>query len=568
MSHRPSGGGMALFRDYRHFAGWRLPLALAMMLAGSLAEGFGILMIVPVVALAMDGSQLPDQLQPLVSLTAGLTSDHRFLVAVALFVGAMSLRALLLYRRDVLLARLQAEHEASMQVRAAAALAERGWPFAAKIGQAGMQSLLLTDINRAALAVTMAQQAAIALAMLLVQFALAYYLSPGMALVAGATIVVGYAASWRWVRKGDRSGTVLSAAYDESTAAGFRIHAGLKAALAQGTVPQFLREYRDSLSRLVSTWAVITSDSSMLRALSGVASALAASLLLVVGVRLFELPLAVLLPLLVLFARMSAPALSLQHSVQTAAVAASAFGAVQQRIGELPQDLPIRPRERRPLDWRQLEIDGAAFEYSAGTGLAHASLSVGRGEWVGIGGGSGAGKTTLLDLVAGLIVPQTGHIRVDRQPLEGEMLERWRDQLAYVGQGDMVFDDSVRDNLLADGVAADDAQLWAALETVGLARRIRALAEGLDQRVGDRGSSLSGGERQRLTLARALLRRPALLILDEATSALDPDSEADILDRIRAIDPRPAALVVAHRRRTLACCDRQIKIVDGRLHGT
>jgi ATP-binding cassette subfamily C protein len=98
------------------------------------------------------------------------------------------------------------------------------------------------------------------------------------------------------------------------------------------------------------------------------------------------------------------------------------------------------------------------------------------------------------------------------------------------------------------------------LTTVGLADRIRAFPAGLDQRLGDRGSRLSGGERQRLAIARGLLRKPFLLILDEATAALDPDSEAALLGRLRAIQPRPAALVVAHRDSTLAHCDSVLSI--------
>jgi ATP-binding cassette subfamily C protein len=95
---------------------------------------------------------------------------------------------------------------------------------------------------------------------------------------------------------------------------------------------------------------------------------------------------------------------------------------------------------------------------------------------------------------------------------------------------------------------------------VGLVTRVRAFPGGLDQSVGDRGSQLSGGERQRLVLARALLRKPSLLILDEATAALDSDSEALLLERLRALDPRPAALVVAHRQSSLAYCDSILPI--------
>ncbi len=128
-----------------------------------------------------------------------------------------------------------------------------------------------------------------------------------------------------------------------------------------------------------------------------------------------------------------------------------------------------------------------------------------------------------------------------------------------------MFDDSIRGNLLAEGARADEPALWAALELAGLAKRVRAFPGGLDEPVGDRGSQLSGGERQRLAIARAMLRSPSLLILDEATAALDAKSEAELIDRLRALEPRPAALVVAHRESTLAHCDRVVAIGHGKV---
>ncbi|HKP34043.1 MAG TPA: ABC transporter ATP-binding protein [Sphingomicrobium sp.] len=175
----------------------------------------------------------------------------------------------------------------------------------------------------------------------------------------------------------------------------------------------------------------------------------------------------------------------------------------------------------------------------------------------------GAGKTTLVDIVAGLLSPERGSVTVDGRLLSGETLERWRAGLTYVGQDGAVFNDSVRGNLIAEGGSADDASLWSALETVGLAERVRAFAHGLDESVGDRGSQLSGGERQRLVLARALLRQPTLLILDEATAALDAAGEAALIEGLKAIEPRPAALVIAHRESTLSHCDSVLSIQHG-----
>lgn len=564
MIQASGSGAKALLLDYGAFAGWRSVLALALMLAGAVAESFGILMIVPMVAIAIGSSDLPDQLRPFVELTNGLTQDQRFLLALLVFVAAMSARSVLLYFRDMLLVRIQAGHEASMQLRAAATLARRGWPFASRVGQAGMQTLLLADIGRASQAVYHLQQAALALILLSVQVALTAFLSPPMALIALAIIGIGYALSWRWVRRGSRGGEDLAIAYDESTAAGFRLHAGLKAALAQGTVPQFLAEYRASLANLVTHGVALARDSARMRAAAGVASAFAASLLLIVGVWLLGLTFTLLVPLLILFARMSGPAQALQQNVQWAAAAAPSFAAVEQRLGPLQRGGNIERKVRRPIAWKSLRLDGVRYEHQPGLGVRNASLMLRRGEWLAVSGESGAGKTTLIDIVAGLVPPRSGGLLLDGVPLAGDLLERWRDSLAYVGQGEMVFDDSVRGNLLADGTEANEADLWAALTLAGLADRVKSLPQELEQRVGDRGSSLSGGERQRLALARALLRRPSLIILDEAMNALDVDSEAALLARLRAIEPRPAALLVAHRSTAPECCDRRITVERGR----
>jgi ATP-binding cassette subfamily C protein len=300
---------------------------------------------------------------------------------------------------------------------------------------------------------------------------------------------------------------------------------------------------------------------------AALAAAAVAAVLLLIGVRVLALPFPVLVTSLILFARMSGPAQLLQNSVVSTAAYAPAFAAIERRLGPLDWTLPAEVKHE-PLDWDVLQLDKVSFIHPSGHGLRQVSLQLAAGEWLGVAGASGAGKTTLVDLVAGLIAPQHGSIQVDKGALSDPTLERWRAGLAYVGQEASVFNNSVRANLLSEGAEASDEILWQALATVGLAERVRRMPAGLDEEVGDRGSQLSGGERQRLVLARALLRRPSLLILDEATAALDADSEAALIDRLKAQVPRPAAIVVAHRESTLRHCDSVITIQHGAVSRT
>jgi len=556
----PASGLSALLDDYRRFAGPRLWSALAIMVLGALAEGFGLLMIVPLASIAIGRGE--SAVLHFAPWAAALTSDQRFVLALLLFIAAMGARSALLFVRDLQIARLNAGYEASLRLRAAVTLANRGWSFAARVGQSGMQSLLLNDVPRSALTIAFLQQAAVASAMLLVQLLLTAWLSPALTAVALLFLIVGGLASVSWTRRSVRSGIAIVRTLEGSASSGFRLHAGLKAALAQGTVGSFLDEYRSTLGASAHELVDNARDYSAARQLAALGSALAAAVLLFVGVRVLAMPFAVLVTSLILFARMSGPAQSLQQSVQRVAAFAPAFAAIERRLGPLAEPAPVA-ESVAPLEWAELRLDGVAFEHSGGLGLAGASLTLAAGEWLGLAGSSGTGKTTLVDLVAGLLEPQRGSVTVDGHKLAGERLERWRRGLGYVGQDGAVFNDSVRGNLLAEGSVGNDAALWQALELVGLAARVRAFACGLDESVGDRGSQLSGGERQRLVLARALLRQPRLLILDEATAALDSDSEKQLLERLRGLEPRPAALVVAHRPSSLAYCDSIVSIQHG-----
>lgn len=558
---RPSGvaesGVAALLSDYRKFAGGRLWLSLALMFSGAIAEGFGLVMIVPLATIAIGGNN--GSLGRFTGWAERFPADQRFLIALGLFVGAMAVRSALLYARDVTLARLEADYVASLRLRSAATLARKGWPFASRIGQAGMQSLLLNDVPRAGLAINHLQFLLTSAVMLAVQLTVTTILSPKLTLVALLLLVAGGLLSLRWMRRGVATGTALSETAEESTSSGFRLHAGLKAALAQGTVGPFLDEYRTSLAAATNRDIHFARDFSAARQMGALGAALSAALLLFVGVQILAMPFPILITSLVLFARMSAPAQAVQQSAQLVAAHAQAFAAIEQRLGSL-EPPAVAPPSPTPLDWRELRLNGVAFEHQRGLGLPTTSLSLKRGQWIGIAGPSGAGKTTLVDLVVGLLSPEAGRIEVDGRNLERERLEQWRAGLAYVGQEGTVFNDSVRSNLLAEGAQADHAALREALELAGLGKRIRAFPNGLNENVGDRGSLLSGGERQRMVLARALLRNPTLLILDEATSALDPEAEAQLIKRLRALKPRPAALVIAHRESTLRHCDSVIQL--------
>ncbi|MBC7952335.1 MAG: ABC transporter ATP-binding protein [Rhodospirillaceae bacterium] len=193
------------------------------------------------------------------------------------------------------------------------------------------------------------------------------------------------------------------------------------------------------------------------------------------------------------------------------------------------------------------------------------SFTVGRNEMIGVVGGSGAGKSSLIDLVAALRRPTTGRVLVDGVPLDDMDLVSWRSRIGYVTQDIILFNGTVRENLLVGHPGASEQDIANALSLANLDAVIANLPQGLDTVVGESGVRLSGGQKQRLALARALVGNPQLLLLDEATSALDNDSERQVQDAIESIAHRLTIIVIAHRLSSVRKADRIHVMERGRI---
>ncbi len=190
----------------------------------------------------------------------------------------------------------------------------------------------------------------------------------------------------------------------------------------------------------------------------------------------------------------------------------------------------------------------------------HFSTTIEHCQTVALVGPSGAGKSTLADLIAGLLIPQSGTIYCDGVSLTGARRLVWRESVAYVTQEIFFFNDTIRANLDWVNKGADERDLWGALKLAAAEEYVSELPQGLDTVIGDRGVRLSGGERQRLALARAILSKPRLLILDEATSALDSDNELLIQQSLKQLHGRLTILIIAHRETTILHADKKISL--------
>ncbi len=224
-------------------------------------------------------------------------------------------------------------------------------------------------------------------------------------------------------------------------------------------------------------------------------------------------------------------------------------------------------KEALPFEQR-VTFQDISFTYAERTQavLDNVSITIERGETVGIVGKSGSGKTTLIDIFLGLISPKSGDIKVDGTSIYSDM-SGWRKLLGYVPQSIYLIDGTISENV-AFGInksEIDTHQLLQALEMAQLTSFIEELPEGLETVVGDKGVKLSGGQRQRIGIARVLYHNPEILVLDEATSALDAETEESVTEAIYAIGKNKTMILIAHRLCTLKNCDRLILLDKGKV---
>ncbi|HXU45276.1 MAG TPA: ABC transporter ATP-binding protein [Thermoanaerobaculia bacterium] len=238
-----------------------------------------------------------------------------------------------------------------------------------------------------------------------------------------------------------------------------------------------------------------------------------------------------------------------------------------QKVLAIPTE--AKPANPLPLgELRSLAFERVGFKHQTASApaLSEVSFAADRGETFAFVGPSGSGKTTLVKLLVGLYAPGSGKILYNGKPSGSIDLDELRAQIGFVTQDTQLFSGSIRENLLFVNPSATDAECLEVLEKSACTSLLARADRGLDTVIGEGGVKVSGGEKQRLSIARALLRRPRLLVFDEATSSLDSLTEEEITDTIREVaSSQVITILIAHRLSTVLHADRIHVLEHGRI---
>ncbi len=294
---------------------------------------------------------------------------------------------------------------------------------------------------------------------------------------------------------------------------------------------------------------------------------------LLVGVPIawyLETPPALLVFGLLAFIRILPRAAGIQVAYQEIVKAVAPLQAVERLAAELESD-PVAPHSAEArIDWQSFELKDVSIAGTTGLDerrqiVRDVSLEFKRGEWLALSGPTGAGKTTIADTMLMLLRPESGSILIDGKEVDESLASAWRHQAAYVPQDVVLFDATIRENLRVLAPDSTDDDFTGALHMAAADFVTERLPDGLDTRVGPGGRWLSGGERQRIGIARALLRKPGLLVLDEPTAALDEGTQSMLMKALSELDHSMSLVLISHRPELLALADRVIDVEDGRI---
>jgi ABC-type multidrug transport system fused ATPase/permease subunit len=556
------------------FAGSILYVNFIGMIIISLFESIGIFLLIPLISLTgmINISSENQVISAFNILFQGYSNNVSLFLILIIYVVLITGQGWLQRQQTLLNIRIQQGFIRHLRDETYKTLIQSNWGFFLRKRKTDIINLMTTELFRVAGGTNMFLQFLTSIIFTIIQIAISLWISPIMTisiLAFGAAILFF---SKKFIKKSSTLGSEtveLSKSYLAGITDHFNGIKDIKSNTLEGAHLNWVRSLSKKMEENINEIYRVRSTSQFIY--KAVSAVLIAGFVFY-SITLFHAQTAELMLILLIFSRIWPKISGIQSNLEQVSSLLPSFKALIQLQEECSREKELNENElqnNKKLTIKKcIQCKHVYFKYEenqSAYSLNDINITIPAKGMTAIVGPSGAGKSTLIDLLMGLNQPEKGKVLMDNIPLKRENLLTLRRSLSYVPQDPFLFNASIRDNLKMIKQEATDDQVWEALHFASADEFVRKLPNGLDTLIGDRGIKLSGGERQRIVLARAILRKPSILILDEATSALDSDNEEKIQKAIDRLKGKMTVIVIAHRLSTIRNADQVIVLDKGRV---
>lgn len=556
------------------YSGVVLYLNLFGMIILSLIESVGILLLIPLINFSgilnvnmTEGTKLGF----VYAFFNQFSMEVGLLLLLTFYISLMVSQALFQRNQQILNTKIQQGFSRQIREETYQALLQSNWNFFIKKRRSDIINIMTTEIGRVTGGVQMFLQFLTSIVFTIIQIALSMYLSFIMTLFVlffGLLLVLS---SRGLVKKSNSLGenTVqLSKKFLGGMTEHFNGIKDIKSNTLEETHLSWFKELNHEMEKNMINIVKVRATSQLIYK---VVSAVLISVFVYFSIQFFQAQPTELMIIMLIFSRLWPRLTGIQSSLEQLWTLLPSFHAVGELKNECKNANELDNeifKQIVPLKiTRDISFKDVYFSYDKGKSFAlnGVDLHFSVNRTTAIVGPSGAGKSTLIDLLMGLNHPDTGEVTVDGRVIGKNDLLPLRKAISYVPQDPYLFNGSIRDNLLLVKSDSSEEEMWEALRFASAAEFVKDLPKGIDTIIGDRGIRLSGGERQRIVLARAIIRKPAILVLDEATSALDTTNERSIQESLDSLKGKMTIIIVAHRLSTIQNADQVIVLEQGKI---
>ncbi len=549
----------------------KVSYSLILMVLISLTEGFSLILLIPLLQLiGIDmGSGSVNQIGGYISIFFNaLGLKPSLILVLIIYVLVISVIAILNRMQNVITADIQYQFAADMRINLYKSITNSNWLFFSRMKSSNFAHALTNEIERVSIGTGQFLTLLASIMILLVYIIFALKLA---GLITGVIFIVGVIILLILRKKINSSRTkgehVTTTTQDLYSSIIQQLN-GMKTIKSFGMEEENIKIFSKQTDQVAQTYLDTIQSYADVKLLFDVGTVVILSIIVWLLIEVVNISTVTLLILIYLFVRMIPQFSIIQRSYQYFISILPAYNNVITLEKECIEKTDIKGQVNDKIKLNNsITFNNVSFSYSKSNyfSMENLNLKINAGKTIAIVGPSGSGKTTIADMIMGLIFPEEGELKVDDLTLSPELLRIWRNQIGYVSQETFLFNESIRSNLILANPNATDEEIIESLKLASAYRFVNNLHEGLETNIGDLGVKLSGGERQRLALARALLRKPSILILDEATSNLDSENETKIMESLDEIHGDITILIIAHRLSTIKNADYVYLIDKGRI---